>query len=266
MARGPFTAIYPGGLHTASVYYDAASNVYYPFSIETAKEHLAKAGLVDTDGNGWVNYPAETLGGADVEITLLANTDIVTDKNIGEGVQAMLEPLGLRVISNMMSDTQTSANTQSGKFDWLVYRNSSELVTVVQNTSALAPLGPQTNTFHRAGSDGTVDLLPFEEELVDAVQAFVASRDPDRRIDLMKNYQRIYTENVYSAGLTHYAAALVINNRFANVPAGAPNFMYNWGEDSIMRERIFVPTDKQQDFELFPETLPGAPGAPSPAS
>ena len=51
-----------------------------------------------------------------------------------------------------------------------------------------------------------------------------------------------------------------------NVPAGAPNFMYNWGEDSIMRERIFVPTDKQQDYELFPQTLPGAPGAPSPAS
>ena len=36
--------------------------------------------------------------------------------------------------------------------------------------------------------------------------------------------------------------------------------MYNWAEDSIIRERVFVPTDKQQDYELFPDTLPGAPG------
>ena len=36
--------------------------------------------------------------------------------------------------------------------------------------------------------------------------------------------------------------------------------MYNWGEDAIMRERLYVPTDKQQGYELHPETLPGAPG------
>jgi peptide/nickel transport system substrate-binding protein len=266
LVRGPFTAIYPGGLHTSSVFYDAASTVYYPHSLETAKAHLEKVGLTDTDGNGWVNYPADVLGGVDVEITLLADTDIVTNRNIGEAVITALQPLGLRVIGNMMSANQTSANAQSGNFDWMISRNSSELVTVVQNTSALAPVGPRTSVFHRAGIDGTLDLLPFEEELVNTVRAFVESRDPVERIALMKNYQRIYTENVYAAGLTHYAAALVINKRFANVPPGAPNFMYNWGEDSIMRERIFVPLDKQQDYELFPRTLPGVPGAQGPAS
>ncbi len=36
--------------------------------------------------------------------------------------------------------------------------------------------------------------------------------------------------------------------------------MYNWAEDNIIRERVFVPADKQIDAELHPNTLPGAPG------
>ena len=36
--------------------------------------------------------------------------------------------------------------------------------------------------------------------------------------------------------------------------------MFNWAEDTIIRERVFVPQDKQADYELFKETLPGKPG------
>lgn len=39
--------------------------------------------------------------------------------------------------------------------------------------------------------------------------------------------------------------------------------MFNWAEDTIMRERLFVPADKQGDFELFAEQLPGKPGEKS---
>ena len=76
----------------------------------------------------------------------------------------------------------------------------------------------------------------------------------------MKQYQKLYTENVYAVGLTQYPGALIINKRFANIPAGTPIFMFNWAEDNIIRERVFVPTDKQQNYELHPKTLPGAPG------
>jgi peptide/nickel transport system substrate-binding protein len=61
-------------------------------------------------------------------------------------------------------------------------------------------------------------------------------------------------------GLTQYSAALIVNRRFANLPEGAPNFMFNWGEDSIMRERMFVLPEQQADYELHPKTLPGVPG------
>ena len=119
---------------------------------------------------------------------------------------------------------------------------------MVQNTVALAPTGPQIAVGHRAGTDGTLDLLPFEQEMVDIVNAFIATRDPAEQVDLMKKYQKLYTENLYAIGLTQYPGALIINKRFANIPPGAPIFMFNWAEDNIIRERVFVPADKQPEL------------------
>lgn len=261
LVRGPFTAIYPGGLYAGTTYYDKASTVHYPHDLEAANTLLDGLGLADTDGNGIRNLPD---GGGDVEITLLANTDYGTDTNLAEGVIAQMEPLGIRVIASFQAGTARDDKAQSGQFDWAVERQGAEMVSVVQGTTMLAPTGPRTHPFHKAGTDGTVDLLPFEQELVDTVNAFIATSDNAERADLMKQYQRIFTENVYSVGLTQYPGALIVNKRFANIPEGAPIFMFNWAEDNIIRERVFVPADAQGDFELHPEMLPGAPGSAGP--
>jgi len=258
LVRGPFTAIYPGGLYAGTAFYDKESTVYYPYDLEAAKALLDGIGVTDTDGNGIRNFPD---GGADVEVTILANSDYGTDTNLAEGVIAQMEPLGLRVIANFQAGTARDDMMESGQWDWHVRRQGSEMVSVVQGTVSLAPTGPRTSWVHRAGADGTLDLLPFEQELVDTVNAFIKSTDNDERGELMKTYQKIYTENVYSVGLTQYPGALIINKRFANIPAGAPIFMFNWAEDNIIRERVFVPADRQSDNELHPDTLPGAPGS-----
>jgi peptide/nickel transport system substrate-binding protein len=264
LVKGPFTAVYPGGLYSASAYYDPEATVYYPYDPAVAAEYFRRAGLEDTDGDGFLNHPADVLGGANVQIALLSETDIRTNKNVAEAVIALMEEAGLQVVANFMSSNDENATRQAGQWDWSVFRNGSELVTVVQNTPQLAPTGPQTSIFHRAGPDGTMNLQLFEEELVTLVNAFIASNDPAERVQLMQDYQRIYTENVYGLGLTQYSAALIVNKRFANLPTGTPNFMFNWGEDSIMRERMYVPTDLQPGLELHPGTLPGAPGSPGP--
>ena len=132
---------------------------------------------------------------------------------------------------------------------------------MVQNTVYLAPTGPQIAFGHRANTDGELDLLPFEQEMVDLVGKFAASRDAAERVDLIKQYQKVSTDNLYEIGLTQYPGALMVNKRFANVPAGAPIFLFNWAEDNILRERMFVPADKQRpELQLEPETLPGTPG------
>jgi len=262
LVKGPFTAIYPGGLYAGTAFYDKGSTVYYPFDVKAAKAELEKAGLKDTDGNGIVNFPKDTpgVGGQDVSITVVANSDYQTDKSLAEGVVASLEKIGIRVIPDLVSGSNMEAKRNSGSWDWEIFRNQSELISVVQNTASLAPTGPQTSWFHRAGSDGSVDLLPFEKDLVDIVNKFISEQDAAKRVELMKKFQKLYTENVYAVGLTQYPGALIINKRFANIPPGAPIYMFNWAEDNIIRERVYVPADKQKDFELHPKTLPGAPG------
>ncbi len=96
------------------------------------------------------------------------------------------------------------------------------------------------------------------------MNTFIGSDDSAERTELMKTYQKLYTENLFGIGLTQYPGALIINKRFANIPAGAPIFMFNWAEDNIIRERVFVPADKQAGLELHPDTLPGEPGSAGP--
>ena len=258
LVKGPFTAIYPGGIYNDSSYYDKASTVYYPFDVEAAKAEFALAGLKDTDGNGILNHPD---GGKDVEITVLSNADYGSDKSLAEGIVAMGEQVGLRIIPNLMAGNDRDNARKAGKFDWHVWRAGTELVTVVQNTTRLAPVGPATSEFHQsADGKGEVDLLDFEKQLVDIVNKFIGSKDPVERVALMKDYQKIATENVYWAGLTQYPGALIMNKRFANIAPGAPIFMYNWAEDNIIRERVFVPKDKQASHEVYPNMLADVPG------
>ncbi|MBC7738648.1 MAG: ABC transporter substrate-binding protein, partial [Candidatus Saccharibacteria bacterium] len=262
LVKGPFTAIYPGGIYAGTSFYDKASTVYYPFDVASAKASLEAAGLTDSDGNGFVNVA----GGGDLNVTLLTQSDYATDKNLAEGVVAMMGDIGVKVSLNALIGKDFDNARDSGKYDWIVVRNGTELITVVQNTTALAPVGPSTDVNHRANPGGEMDLLDYEKDLVDTVNKFMASRDSAEKIELMKHYQNVYTTNLDGIGLTAYPGALIINKRFANIPAGAPIFMYNWAEDNIIRERVYVPADKQIGAELHPNTLPGAPGSAGPVS
>jgi peptide/nickel transport system substrate-binding protein len=260
LVKGPFTTPYAGGIVGGTSFFDAGSTTFYPFSMESAKEALAAAGLEDTDGNGMVNLP----GGEDLTLTLLANADYATDGSLAEGVIAMLGDVGVKVTLNSLTGKDFDNAREGGKFDWVVLRNGVEIITMVQNTAMLAPVGPATAHNHRANGAGELDLLPFEEEMVSTINAFSGERDPAARVELAKAYQKLYTENLYGIGLTAYPGALIINKRFSNIPAGAPIFMYNWAEDNIIRERVFVAADKQIGAELHPQTLPGAPGDAGP--
>lgn len=266
LVKGPFTAQYPGGLYSGTSYYDAESTVFYPYSIESAQAHFEKAGLEDTDGDGFYNWPeGSPAGSGNVQVTLLAQTDYQTDRNLAEGVVAMMEEAGLQVSLNLVSGNDSDALRDAGRYDWRIARNSSELITVVQNTAQLASTGPRTSYSHFANSEGELDLLPFEQEMADVVNAFISTNAPEERTELMKEFQNLYTENVYGMGLTQYPGALIINKRFQNIPEGAPIFMFNWAEDNIIRERVYVPEDAQKDYELHPDTLPGEPGGDGPA-
>ena len=260
LVKGPFTAIYPGGLLSGTAYYDKASTVYYPFDVEGAKAELKAAGLKVGDDK----TPTKFADGEDVVINMLVNGDYQTDKSLAEGVQAAMQALGVRVILNTLDGKQYDPLRLAGKFDWVIRRDDTFLINVVQNTEQLAATGPHTFLAHNAGKDDKLDLLPFEQQIADVVNKFIKSTDLKEQAGLMKEYQKLYTSNVYAVGLTQYPGALIINKRFANIPAGAPINMFNWAEDTIIRERVFVPQAKQAKFELQPGMLPGKPGDAGP--
>ncbi len=252
LVRGPFTAIYPGGLYPDTIFYDRDSTVYYPFDAAKAAEHFAAAGLEDTDGNGILNLPD---GGGDVEITLLTSNR-PTNRTLAEGIIAMMETVGIRVLLDAVDDNQFDARRDAGGFDWMIRRGEREFNTVLQNAPRLAPIGPLTSYFHRAGASGELELMDFEAELVDLINRLISSTDMVERREIMADYQRISTENVYEVGLTNYPGALIVNKRWRNVTEGTPILAFQWAEDGAMRERMFVPADLQGDYELAPGVLP----------
>ncbi len=155
-SKGPVHRDLSGRSLFGTAYYDKASTVYFPFSIESAKTELKAAGLVDTDGDGIVNFPKDTpgVGGQDVEVTLLNNGDYQTDKSLAQGLVASMQAVGIRVVLNTVTGSNILGTADGGKWDWQVLRNGSELISVVQGTTSLAPTGPQTSPFHRAASGG----------------------------------------------------------------------------------------------------------------
>ena len=176
----------------------------------------------------------------------------------------MMEEAGIQVALNLMAGNDVDAVRESGGWDWTVRRGESEVMMPLQRTTTLAPVGPITALPHRANADGEMDLMPFQEEMVEVVNAFIGTNDGEEKRNLMKDYQRLRTENLYDIGLTHYPGALIINKRFANLPNGTPINMFNWAEDAVMRERLFVPEDQQSGNELYPTALPGEPGGDGP--
>ena len=124
-------------------------------------------------------------GGADLNVTLLTQSDYATDKNLAEGVVAMMGDIGVKVTLNALTGKDFDNARDSGKFDWIIIRNGTELITVVQNTAQLAPTGPTTSNHHRANGTGALDLLDYEKDMVDTVNKFIGTRDPAMRADLI---------------------------------------------------------------------------------
>jgi peptide/nickel transport system substrate-binding protein len=253
LIKGPFVKPYQGGILPETPFHDAAATKVWPHDRARANALLDGLGLLDSDGDGLRNLP----GGRNIEIVLTASPDTATDRSLAEGVQIFAREVGIKVILRLVGGTQRDALGASGQFDWLLTRNNTtELITVVQGSDALAPMGPYTHAFHRAGPGGKLDLLPHEEAMIREVRAFQASRDPEERRRAMARYQAISIANVNALGLVRFPAAIVVSRRVANVHPGLPVFMFNWAEDSIMRERLFA-RPGGRSFELRPGTLPG---------
>jgi peptide/nickel transport system substrate-binding protein len=243
LARGPFAYPYISGFATGSPYYDEASSDYHPFDQAKAGALLDGLGVSDTDDNGVRNMP----GGEDLLLEIQYQGDLNADRKQVEALASQLDEIGIKTVLRSLDETTVAANRASGAFS-AVFVNL-PVILPTREVCETFPAGTNCPNFNSEGN-----RLPFETELEQAYASFVATGDPAEQAELAKTMQRLMTENAYFIGTVQVPAAMLVNKRIKNVHPGTPVFMYEWAEDSVIRERLWTPADQQID-EILPGTI-----------
>jgi peptide/nickel transport system substrate-binding protein len=248
IARGPFTHPWAGAFTSGSPWYDVDSINYRAYNKAGATQILDSLGIKDTDSDGIRNLPKT---GMNAEIDLAYDTGEPTDKKQVDAVTSMLGEVGIRIIPKPYDDINSVM--QSGNFNMVERRN--HWVVPTRETCRFLPISTGCPLTHPSSADGSRDLMPFELEMVDAVNAIQQSWDADEISANARKIQQLWTDNVYTVGLVQAPAALLVNKRVKNAHPGVPVFMFEWAEDSLVRERLWVPKN-QQLSELMPGVIP----------
>ncbi len=248
LARGPFAYPYIGGFASGSPYYDPEYSVYTPFDQDKAKELLAGLGLEDTDSNGVLNMPGT---GEDLVIDMTYKPQRTDDRKQMDAVTSQLAEVGIRVLPKTVDETSFDPMRNAGDFSAILQRANFVLPT--REACGNLPVSDICPPFHLSGPDGR-DSLPFEERLTAITNEMSATDDAEKQTELANEMEQLLTENLYNIGLVQVPAALLVNKRVQNAHPGTPVFMYEWAEDAVIRERLWVPADQQME-EILPGTV-----------
>ena len=252
--RGPFLRGWAGGLFPGSSYFDRSTVAYYNNNPEAAAALLADLGFEDTDGDGMLNWPTDRLAsGENLVLALVTSEDAEETQTVGAAAVTLLGDLGVQINVRPLNSAARREMEEAGGWEMKVDRDSQVYAVPFTRCTDLAPLTREFN-FHREGADPR-ELLDFEQELIDLVNAFCAEPDTNVRLEQMAEYNRIVTDNVYFVGVFVGRYGLAAAKRFNNVPAGMPVFLYQWTWDNVMAEQVWVAPDEQID-QLHPGVIP----------
>jgi peptide/nickel transport system substrate-binding protein len=258
LTNGPFFRAFPGGLLPGSPYFDRASVAYFPFSPDTSKALMEQVGLKDTDGNGILNYSEGPMAGKDVEIGITANEDQSAGAVVGPALVLLFQDVGIKANFRLITASVDNDNKTNGTWDTHITRYGQAWATPNVRCRDIAPIAKEFN-WNREGEKPR-ELQPYEEEMVELASSFCLERDPAKQRELMSQYNKIFTENVYSAGIVAGRYGLMLNKYFKNVPIGTPPFLYQWDFNNFLPEQIWLPAadaNKLGQKELYPGKVPG---------
>jgi peptide/nickel transport system substrate-binding protein len=210
-------------------------------------------GLQDTDNNGILNWTEGSQAGKDVILQLLASEDAMETQSVAEALVNQWAAVGIKINYRIITSTAFNEVNTNGNWDMQVFRGGQAFALPFTQVPALAPIAKEF-TRHREG-DKPRQLQPFEEELVTIVNEYRGTFEPEKRRELMAQYNKIYTENVYDMGVFVGRYGLGLAKRVKNIPSGTPAFMYTWVEDAILLDTLWTPPD-QQLKQNRPDTIP----------
>jgi len=200
-----------------------------------------------------LNFTSGPNAGQKVVVALNAYQDAHETETVAESLVNQWAAVGIKVNYRSLDSATNSANDQSGNWDMKVTRGGQVFMLPFRDPTGLAPLTPQF-TDHREGATPRV-LLDFEQSLIDIIDKYRQTFDAAERKQLMSQFNKIFTENVYQLGIFVGRYGLGLTNRMKNVPPGTPVFMYEWVEDSILLDQLWSPPDKQLQ-QNRPDTIP----------
>ena len=158
------------------------------------------------------------------------------------------------------TSSQTGSDQDnSGEWDMQVTRGGQEFALPFFNCTTIAPVTKSSPNWHREG-DKPRQLQPFEDELIKVQKQYCVETDPAKRKTLLAQYNKIFTENLYSIGVLVGRYGENLTKRFKNINPGLPAFLYTWTEDADMLEQVWGPADTQQK-QVRPNTVPVYPGS-----
>jgi peptide/nickel transport system substrate-binding protein len=264
VADGPFFRAWPGGLYPGSQFFDINSTVYYPFAPDTSKALLTELGFTESNSEGVLLWPeGYSQAGQPVVLGLTAIEDTEGASTIAEALVTLFKDIGIQVNFRKIQGTvRDQQSRETGEWEMHVDRMGQEWGVPNVRYRDVAPLTLQSPSWSRGAEGVNRTLQPFEEELVALAQGMADETDFGKQKELMAQYQKLHTENVYSMGVVISRYGLGMAKRLKNVPVGAPAFFYQWDYNNFIPEQFWVPAAEQGEVpETKPETIAEYPQA-----
>lgn len=252
--RGPFLRGWAGGLYPGSPDFNRESVVYLPYDVASANALLDEIGLMDTDGDGVREWTEGPMAGQPVILQMRASQDAKETQSVAEALVNQWGAVGIQINMRIMDSATATTTDEAGTWDLSAFRGGQEFALPFRNVTGLAPITDNYNS-HRVAPGQERTLMDFEQQLIDIVNEYRSTFDPEGRKALMTEYNRIFTENVYNIGVFVGRYGLGVAKRVKNIPDGTPVFMYQWVEDAILLDTLWTPVDQQLP-QNRPDTIP----------
>ncbi len=211
-------------------------------------------GLVDSNNDGVREYAEGPMAGEPIVIQLTANQDQAEAGSIAEALVNLWGSVGIQVNMRLVDSATRATTEENGTWDMHVWRGGQEFALPFRNVTAMAPITDNFQ-YNRVGAGQERTMMDAEQQMVDIINEYRLTFDAEGRRALMFEYNKLFTENVYTLGIFVGRYGLGLAKRVMNVPDGTPVFLYQWVEDAILLDMLWTPVDQQKP-QVRPNTIP----------
>jgi peptide/nickel transport system substrate-binding protein len=175
---------------------------------------------------------------------------------IAEALVSLFKQVGVQVNYRKIQSNVRAEAVPNGEWEMHVDRPGQAWAVPNVRAREIAPISVENPPWSRGASGVENPLQPFEEEMVKLVNVFAREPDNAKQVEMMKTYQKLHTENVYTIGVVIGRYALGMSKTIKNVPVGCPAFFYQWDYNNFIPEQFWIAkADQSKVPETKPETI-----------